>query len=176
MRAAGLALLGAFAAATPSAAQTAVPAGTELAVRLAGPVASHSARVGDPVDAVLIAPVESAGRPMVSAGARIRGRVTLVRKVVFGVRREKASLGVVFDAIDFGEGAWRRLDAAVARVDNARERVDRGGVIRGIIRATAGPATRATSRLRHLPSLGLYPDPALLAYKRRSFPGSPILR
>jgi hypothetical protein len=49
--------------------QRALPAGTELSIRLIRPIAHHSAEVGDAVEAVLDAPVRVDGAPSCAEAA-----------------------------------------------------------------------------------------------------------
>jgi hypothetical protein len=81
--------------------ERALPAGTELSIRLTQPVAHHSAGVGDAVEAVLGAPVRVDGAPVVPAGWKVRGTVRAVGKV--GANDHRPVLGLQFgQLVEFG--------------------------------------------------------------------------
>ncbi len=113
-----------------------VPAGTFLFVRLQHPLFSYSLERGDPLRAVLIAPVTSGGDVLLPAGATLQGRVVHVSSVGLGLRRERARLGIDFDTLILPGGERRPLRSRLHAVDNARETIDTRGRIVGI-RATA---------------------------------------
>lgn len=113
-----------------------IPAGTYLNVRLRHPLYSYSAKRGQPVRAVLIAPIVLDGIVRLPAGTDVRGQITDVRRVGLGVRRERARLGLRFDTAVLPTGERLPLDARLRQVLNAREKLDDEGRITGI-RATA---------------------------------------
>ncbi len=129
--------------ATPLAA--AVPVGTRLEVRLLTPVSSYSSKPGTPVRAIV---VSSGGveEDRVPAGSLVRGAVRKVRRVGLGLIRESATLHLEFDQLELTDGRTLPLHSRVVAVDNAGERVDRRGRIRGR-RATDSISHRAWYRL-----------------------------
>lgn len=86
-----------------------------------------------------------------------------VHRVGLGLWHETAALEISFLRL-LPDGADPiEINGRVMLVDNARETV-KDGVIRGI-RSTDTPQGTISSRLKHLPSLHLYPDPYLLGFK-----------
>jgi hypothetical protein len=130
-----------------------LPAGTTLSVRLTAPLSSRHAKPGDPVDAVLIAPVGLGEADEVRPGASVRGRVVEVCG-----HHGRAGLLVRFDRLAVGGGAESPIDARVSEVDNAREAVGADGRIVGL----PGPAS-PPSRLHALLLLAAYEHPVALA-------------
>jgi hypothetical protein len=127
--------------AVPAAAD--VPAGTVLELRLLTSLASYSSKTGDAVEAMVVSPACPRGLP---AGATVSGVVTRVHKVGLGLIHESASMEVEFRELRLPEGQRYGLRGRLLGVENARERVDRHGTIRGI-RATASLSNRLSSRL-----------------------------
>lgn len=113
-----------------------LPAGTTLSVRLTAPLSSRHARPGDPVEAVVIAPVGLSDGGEVRPGTRVSGQV-----VEAGGRRGRARLLVRFDRLAVGTGAESTIDARVADVDNAREAVGADGRIVGLPGPASPPST-----------------------------------
>jgi hypothetical protein len=109
-----------------------VPAGTAVESRFTRTLSSKTAKVNDPVEAVVIAPVVIGGEFVIPAGATIRGNVT---KVTASTNPdERSMLGVAFTEIEF-DGAKHKITGHIHAIDNARESVDSEGQITGI---TAG--------------------------------------
>lgn len=106
-----------------------VPAGTEIQLRLTSKVSSGAAKPGQPVEAVLVAPVAVEGRFAMPAGAIVRGSVSEARPAAAD---ERAVLLLDFSTIQWGERKLA-LEATVVHVDNARESVDQQGRIVGIL-------------------------------------------
>ena len=75
-----------------------VPPGAQLHIRLTTPVGSYASRAGDPVNAVLIAPVVSGGETILPAGSLISGRLKSVQRVGLGFIHELAALDLEFTA------------------------------------------------------------------------------
>jgi hypothetical protein len=112
-----------------------LPAGTALSVRLTTAVSSRASRPGDPVSALLIAPVPMGDGGALPAGWSLRGNVAEV-----GKEKGRPLLRLNFNEL-VGEDAeaWP-VTARVVAVDDAGERVDGGGRIVG------------TRSMRRLPS------------------------
>ena len=106
-----------------------VPAGAEILVRLTKPLSTQTARPGDPVEAVAIAPVIQDGLTVIAAGTRIRGSVEMATPAA---PDHRAVLLLSFGEAE-GGGIRRAFTARVAEVDNARETVDEQGSIVGIL-------------------------------------------
>jgi LssY-like putative type I secretion system component LssY len=107
-------------------AQTTLPAGTELIVRLSTPVSSNASKVDQVVEALTITPVVDGSKVVLPTGVKVKGRVTEIKPAI--KPDERAAVQVLFD--DLG-GA--KTKAIVADVDNARESVDATGKIIGIL-------------------------------------------
>ncbi|MDP9115026.1 MAG: LssY C-terminal domain-containing protein [Acidobacteriota bacterium] len=117
-----------------------VPPGTQLHIRLTTTVGSYASRAGDPVNAVLIAPVVAGGETILPAGSVISGRLKSVQRVGLGFIHELAALDLEFTGIAAPNGENVPLLARIQEVDNARERLTAEGSIRG---------TRPTSTLSY---------------------------
>ena len=117
-----------------------VPPGAQLHIRLTTPVGSYASHAGDPVNAVLIAPVISGGETILPAGSLISGRLKSVQRVGLGFIHELAALDLEFTSITAPNGENLPLYARIQEVDNARERLTAEGSIRG---------TRPTSSLSY---------------------------
>ncbi|MCX6606035.1 MAG: LssY C-terminal domain-containing protein, partial [Acidobacteria bacterium] len=137
---------------------------SRLELRLQQEVNSYSSAVGDPVQAVLIAPYTVSGLPRIAPGARVMGEITEVRRVGVGFVRETATLGFRFSKVELPDGTWVNIRAQVLAIDNAREKVDKNGRIRGI-RSTNTPGFRAAGLLTTLAAV----DPIALAFSTAAF-------
>jgi hypothetical protein len=104
-----------------------LPANTVLSVRLLTRVASHEARAGDAVEAVVIAPVEAGGRLVVAPGTKIEGTVLRARRA--STRYEQAQLDIDFCNVVHDGGGTTPVAALLIEVDNAREQVREGQIV-----------------------------------------------
>lgn len=104
-----------------------LPAGAELSIRLTTAVGSHISRSGDPVEAVVIAPVLAEGRTVISPGTKLRGTVLLAQQSANDY--ERSNLILDFARLTGENGAETRVAVKVADVDNARESVQAGRII-----------------------------------------------
>jgi hypothetical protein len=138
-------------------------AGTSIWVRLTASLSSYTAKPGTPVHAFLLESPECENAPVFATKIPIEGQVLSVHRVGLGLRHETAALEIAFIRIVPPGANPIEINGRVRLVDNARENV-KEGVIRGI-RSTNTPQGRISSRLKYLPSLHLYPDPFLLAFK-----------
>lgn len=114
--------------------------------------------------AVVTKPVSLDGNVVVPNRALLTGWVRRAISVGMGLRRERALLDVEFDSLELPGGERFALKARVHDLDNARESVNKDGVILGT-RVTATMQGTATSRLWHLPTLNPYPHPVLWIHK-----------
>ena len=140
-----------------------LPAGQALWIRLAAPVSTYSAKVGDPVHAVLTQDLVCDDEIVLPTGTPIEGIVQSRRKVGWGIHHETAALELVFDRAVAAPDLIVPLTARVEEVQNAREAVH-NGVIQGI-RSSDTFQGSINSRLIHLPTYNPYSDPFLIAYK-----------
>ena len=122
-------VLAALLSSIPALAQQ-LPPGTKIPIRLKTQVSTQSSRFADRVDAVVIAPVLVEGRLAIAAGAMVRGSVEKVAQSASDGQR--ALLLLHFTELETG-GAPLAIDARVASIDNAREKVDEQGQINGIL-------------------------------------------
>ena len=106
------------------------PVGTQICIRLKSAVSTRSSKPADPVEAVVIAPVNANGRTVIAPGAMVRGTVEKVAPSEAAGQR--ATLRLRFTGLDTG-GSLQAMVARVAGVDNARESVDEEGQINGIL-------------------------------------------
>ena len=119
-----------------------------LEVRLMTAVSSRTSKAGMPVNAVVIAPYR-AGDGVIPAGTLVHGRLRFAKKVGLGLVRETAKMALDFTELEPASGPEISIVSRLAEVDNARERVDRKGVIRGI-RATESYSHRVGYRFLNL--------------------------
>ena len=133
----------ASALAVQSAAPVALPVATILTARLTSGVSSQTARRGDPISAVLIAPVATR-TGVLSPGAVLTGTV---REVTAHSFDHQATLGLDFNRLEVG-GNVRPIATRVRDVDNAREKVDKNGLI-------LGPSTQADRKWGRVELLAL---------------------
>lgn len=125
-----------FLIAAGAGAAASIPSGTEVQIRLETPINTANAKMAQRFDAVVILPVTSAGRIVMSSGVRISGHIADSKAASDS---DRASLTLAFD--DVSDGAHRASIAAkVAAVDNSRETVDASGRIDGIKASETGSA------------------------------------
>jgi len=136
--------------------------GQTLFIRLVEPVSTYTAKVGDPIHAVLTEDLVCDEEVILPMGSAIDGTVRSKRKVGWGIRHETAALELEFHRAA-APGVTVALTARVEEVENAREQV-RNGVIHGI-RSTNTFEGSINSRLIHLPTWNPYSSPFLIAYK-----------
>jgi LssY-like putative type I secretion system component LssY len=103
-----------------------LPAGTRLSIRLTTRVSSKASRPGEKVGAMLIAPVEMAGRLVLPAGNPIRGTVKDVKK-----QGGRASLSLDFSELVDADGAALPMDTRITSIEDSRETVTEEGRIVG---------------------------------------------
>jgi len=115
-----------------------VPSGTQVQIRLTQAVNTRNAKVGQPVEAVVIAPVLAGSQIEVAAGVKVAGHVKEVTAAV--QPDDQAVLALAFDQMSDSRGVQARIEARVASVDNARESIDKDGRILGIIASQSGSA------------------------------------
>lgn len=133
-------------------------AATSLKVRLLTPISSYRSKAGDLVEA-LVTPASCSERSnTLPDGTILAGLVRNVRRVGLGLAHETASLRFDFYELRLPDGRVFGVEARLAGIDNARERVDRNGVVHGI-RATNSLASRVGSRL----AIEAFEHPFLLA-------------
>jgi hypothetical protein len=117
-------------ASSTAAAALQVPAGTEIQARLKSKISTQTNKAKDPVEAVVIAPVMVSGQFVIPAGAIVRGTVETATQSSKG--DERSALKISFTEIEF-DGVKTKIAAHVSSLDNARESVDEGGQITGIV-------------------------------------------
>jgi hypothetical protein len=109
-----------------------LPAGTHLEVRLSTPSGSRISHPGDHIEATVIAPVFADGRLLIPQGALVSGVVAGVERLGLGLKHPTAGIAYRFDTVQLPDGAALPIDARVAQVETAKERVNAEGVIGGI--------------------------------------------
>ena len=112
-----------------------VPAKTELDIRLKTKVSTQTAKMGDPVEALLIAPVIAGNEFAIPAGALVHG---MVGKVVSPTQPDdRAALLLTFTSIEF-DGVQVPITAKLTGIDNSREKLDDQGQISGVLASETG--------------------------------------
>lgn len=117
---------------------TQIPAGTQVQIRLTTAVNTSAAKVDQPFEAVVIAPVVAGDQLAIAAGAKVTGHVKEVKAAT--QPDDQALLDLAFDRIGDAGGNKANIAAKVAGVDNARESVETNGQIKGIIASQTGSA------------------------------------
>jgi len=140
-----------------------LPAGQTLWIRLSSPISTYSAKVGDPVHAVLTQDVVCGSDVLLPMGSSVEGVVKSKRKVGWGIRYERAALELEFQQVSLRSGRTVPMTARVEEVEDARENV-KNGVIHGVM-STDTFEGRINSRLIHLPTWNPYSDLGLIVYK-----------
>src|SRR3974390_2068805 len=140
-----------------------LPAGQSLWIRLSSPISTYTAKVGDPVHAVLTQDVVCGHEVVAPMGTPVEGVVRSKHKVGWGIRHETAALEIEFNEIKLGEDSSLLMTARVEEVENAREHV-KSGVIHGVMSSDTFQG-RVNSRLIHMPTWNPYSDLGLIVYK-----------
>lgn len=109
-----------------------VAAGTNLEVRLATPSGSRISHPGDLIEGVVIAPVIVNGRLVVPQGAAVSGTVEKVERLGLGLKHLTAEINYRYDTLRMPDGAAIPIEARVADVETAKERVNTQGTVGGI--------------------------------------------
>jgi len=97
------------------------------------------------IEAAVVSPICFTGSPL-PFGSILRGQVKRLHRVGLGIEHETASMEVALGQLALPDGTSYPVEARLTGIENARERVDRHGVIRGI-RATDSLSSRFSSRL-----------------------------
>jgi hypothetical protein len=113
-----------------------IPTGAPIQIRLTTEINTANAKVGDPFQALVIAPVVVDGRVAMAAGATLTGHVQEVTAAVNP--DDQAALALSFDEIRDAYGKKAGILAKVSALDNARESVDANGRIQGIVASKTG--------------------------------------
>ena len=112
----------------------AVPAGTEIQLRLTNEVSSDKPS-GQPVSALVIAPVLVNGSVAIGQGAEMAGTTADAhpdQPAATGTEEKPATLRLQLTSIRDKGGQSKPVSCILAGVDNARESVDSAGLITGI--------------------------------------------
>lgn len=136
----------ALATLTGSGAPYQLPAGRSLEIRLTHSLASFSARKGNEVEGIIIAPVLDQGKIVIPMGAKVSGTVLSATRVGLGLIHETARLTIGFNKLTLPDGIVIPLATQVTQVDNARESVDKRGRVDGI-RSTGTIGYRANNAI-----------------------------
>ncbi len=137
--------------------------GESLWIRLASPISTYTAKVGDSVRAVLTQDVVCGYDVVLPMGTPIEGVVRSKRKVGWGIRHETATLELDFNRAMIEPGVTIEISTRVMDVENAREQV-KNGVIQGVLSSDTFQG-RINSRLIHMPTWNPYSDLGLIIYK-----------
>ncbi|MFN7939056.1 MAG: LssY C-terminal domain-containing protein [Bryobacteraceae bacterium] len=148
-----------------------VPAGSLLDVRLTHTVSSDGSKGEELVRGLLAAPLVLDGGLRIPARTAIEGRVRTARSVGYGWRRERATLDIEFQSLVLDDGTRIAFKAKLTEIENARESVNRHGLIAGTLAASA-PQLFLNGRLKSLPRWNPLTDHVLLIH-RATFPFFP---
>jgi hypothetical protein len=109
-----------------------LPSGSELEIRLLHRVGTRISKVGDTVEATVIAPVSERGAVLIPAGSIVSGLVASKDSLGLGVRHTAARLNLQFTDLHFPDGLMAPLSARIVAVETARESVRDAGQVIGI--------------------------------------------
>jgi hypothetical protein len=113
-----------------------IPAGTQVQIRLTSALNTSTAKVNQPFEAVVIAPLVAGDQIVMAAGVKVTGHI---KEVAAAVKADdQAVLSLAFDQLSDSKGKKANLTARLAGVDNARESLDADGRIMGIIASQTG--------------------------------------
>lgn len=109
-----------------------VPVGARFEVRLLDELSSRQTHEGDTVRAVAISPMVVDGQILIPSKSIFAGKVTQADSVGWGFKHETASLTVDWRTVKLPDQRVLDLSARVYEVENAQEKVDKNGKIKGI--------------------------------------------
>ncbi|MCX6611558.1 MAG: LssY C-terminal domain-containing protein [Acidobacteria bacterium] len=141
-----------------------VPQGTLMELRLLNGIRSYSSKAGQPLEAVLVAPILLNNEVAVPAGAKIFGKLIEVKRVGSGVVHERASIKLQFDRLEMEGKPAISIETRLFQIENSREKLDASGKVRGI-RSTNTPGFRAAGVLTGLAAV----DPIALLFSTAAF-------
>lgn len=101
-------------------------------MRLRHPVTSYANRTGDSMETVLLSPIKQGAVVLLPAGTRIFGRLAYVRPVGLGFVNATATVKAEFNEIESANGTRIPIRTRLVNVDNAREKVDLTGSVKGV--------------------------------------------
>lgn len=111
-----------------------IPSGTEIQLRLTKEVSSDKPS-GQPVSAVVIAPVFVNGATVIGFGVEMSGSTADAnpnKPAVNGTEEKPATLRIQLTKLQDKSGQAKTISCVIEGVDNARESVDESGLITGI--------------------------------------------
>src|SRR6185312_13122152 len=94
-----------------------LPSGSGLELRLLTPVGSRASQAGDPVGALVIAPVTKNGEVLIPAGSTVSGRVESVERLGLGLKRARATVQIQFDSLRLPEGRSFPIHTRLAGIE-----------------------------------------------------------
>jgi hypothetical protein len=130
-------------------------------LRLLTPLSSITSMPDTEFRAVVIAPLEHAGRVLMPPGTLVYGTIISRKSVGLGLLHERASLALSFREYALPDGRRFLLKARLHRVENGREYVTPNGLLKGVLAADSPQAiiggvwTRPTLTLFQRATVGL---------------------
>ena len=113
-----------------------IPSGAQIQIRLTSEINTSTSKMGDPFQALVIAPVVVDGRVAMAAGATLAGHIKEVTAAVNP--DDQAALALAFDDIHDASGKKTSIAAKLSGIDNSREKLDADGRIQGIVASKTG--------------------------------------
>lgn len=104
-----------------------LPLATMIPIKLTTLVSSHTSRAGDPLEAVVAAPINVAGRLVIAPGTKLEGTVLYTHRSTN--RFERSQLVLDFVNLINADGTKSQLALNVTEVENSREKVESGRII-----------------------------------------------
>ena len=111
-----------------------IPSGTQIQIRLLTAINTANAKADQAFDAVIIAPAIVNNSIVIAPGVKVSGHV---KEVKAATDTDAAVLLLDFDRLNDGDHKTN-IQAKVAEIDNAREKVDTDGRITGILASETG--------------------------------------
>jgi len=106
-------------------------------VRLDSPLTSYGSPAGTVFTATVISPLVIDGESIIPQWSVVRGTVRRASAVGYGLRHERATLELAFHEYELADGTRYSLGARLQFIENAREKVDSRGRIKGVLAASS---------------------------------------
>jgi len=106
-------------------------------VRLDAPLTSYASPAGTTFTATVISPLEIDGQLVLPQGSVVLGSVKRASAVGFGLVHERATLELSFHEYELAGGERFPFEARLDFIENAREKVDSRGRIKGVLAASS---------------------------------------
>jgi LssY C-terminus/Ankyrin repeats (many copies) len=143
--------------------------GVVIPIKLTTPVSSNKSRAGDPLEAVVAAPILVDNHVVIAPGTRLEGTVLYAGKSPNRFERSQLVLG--FSNLVYSDEKMVQLALRLTAVDNARETVEMGRII-GVSYPNSALSQKKVTWGRRLigmaaPALGYAIEASTMVYNRK---------